>query len=112
MGGRNYDRRQFLAAGGGGILLCTLGGQQIYSDQEADVSSLTSDLEVPPKVAAADRAAATGPAESEAVLAAARADGSRREYWIKAEEVKWNALPRQRDAMTNKKVKTNGKFTA
>ena len=40
------------------------------------------------------------------------ADGSRREYWIKAEQVKWNALPRQRDGMTNKKVKTKGKFQA
>jgi len=50
MGGRDYDRRQFLAAGGGGLLLCTLGGQQIYSDREADVSALASDLEVPPRV--------------------------------------------------------------
>jgi len=113
VGGRDYDRRQFLAAGGGGLLLCTLGGQQIYSDREADVSALASDLEVPPKVAAAQRSGATPVSgESEAVLAAARADGSRREYWIKAEQVKWNALPRQRDGMTNKKVKTKGKFQA
>ena len=104
------DRREFLAAGGGGLLLCTLGGQQILSNREADIADLNSKLEVPPKVAAA-RSQSTA-AQPEPVLAAARANGTRREYWIKAVQRRWNIVPKGRDQMLGKKVKGPTKFKA
>jgi FtsP/CotA-like multicopper oxidase with cupredoxin domain len=106
-GGPPLDRRRFLAAGGSGLLLCTLGGQQIRSDRKADVEALTRELEVPPKVAAAQRAAA--PATASTVLTAG--GGSRREYWIRAEERRWNIVP-GRDQMLQQKVRGKSTFTA
>ena len=105
----SLDRREFLAAGGGGLVLCTLGGQKVFTDREADLEALNREIEVPPKVR---DAAAAAPAGSQATLATARADGSRREYWLTAEAVKWDAVPNGRDQMTGKKVKQKSKFTA
>jgi FtsP/CotA-like multicopper oxidase with cupredoxin domain len=108
---REVDRRQFLAAGGGGLILCTLGGQKVFTDREADLEALNRGVEVPPKV---QEAAAASPvaAGNEATLASARADGSRKEYWIRAESTKWNAVPDGRDQMTGKKIKQKSRFTA
>lgn len=99
------DRRQFLT-GAGGLFLCTLGGQKVFLNEEADVEGLSSKLEVPPKVAAAKADPTYG---SRTVLAAA---GTTREHWIKAEAVRWNIVPRGRDEMMGKKVKGRTRFTA
>ncbi len=99
------DRRQFLT-GAGGLFLCTLGGQKVLLNKEADVEGLSEGLDVPPKVAAAKADPAYG---SQTVLAAA---GATREYWIKAEAVKWNIVPRGRDEMMGEKVKGKTRFTA
>jgi FtsP/CotA-like multicopper oxidase with cupredoxin domain len=104
------DRRDFLAAGGGGLLLCTLGGQKVFTDREADVASLSQEIEVPPKVRAANGSGAATTASGTAVLAAN--GGARREYWIRAESRRWNIVPRGRDQMLGKKVRGKTKFTA
>ena len=106
-GGPPVDRRRFFAAGGGGLLLCTLGGRQIRTDQQADVEALASGLEVPPKVRAA-----RGQAAAPTTVLAANGGGRRREYWIKAEQRRWNIVPKGRDQMLGKKVKGKTKFTA
>jgi FtsP/CotA-like multicopper oxidase with cupredoxin domain len=104
------DRRQFLSATGG-LFLCTLAGKKVFLDGgEADVDHLASGLEVPPKVAAAQREAEFGAAPAQTVLA--QSSTGRREYWIKAEEVKWDIVPRGRDEMMGKKVPGKTKFTA
>src|SRR4051794_21536253 len=100
------DRRQFLAVGGG-MFLCTLGGQRVSLNKEADVDGLSSPIEVPPRVVAAQTKPACG---SQTVPP--QSWGTRREYWIKAEEVKWNIVPSGRDEMMGKKVKGKTKFTA
>jgi FtsP/CotA-like multicopper oxidase with cupredoxin domain len=100
------DRRQFLT-GAGGLFLCTLGGQKVFLDKEADVDGLAGELKVPPKVAAAKADPSYG---SQTVLAAS--SGGTREYWIQAEQVKWNIVPRGRDEMMGKKVPGKTKFTA
>ena len=46
------DRRSFLGVASG-ALLCTIGGQKVYNDQEADVEQLAKGVTVPPKVQAA-----------------------------------------------------------
>jgi len=112
MSGPPVDRRQFLAAGGSGLLLCTLGGQQIRSDQEADITALNREIEVPPKVRKRAGAAPAGGAAASPTLAANRASGKRREYWIRAEERNWNIVPKGRDQMLGKKVKGKTKFRA
>lgn len=97
-------RRAFVAEAAGGLLLCTLAGKEFRLDQPADVEKLASDLPVPPKVAAA-RAGGGG----ETVLAQA---GGTNEYWIQAEQVKWDIVPNGRDQMMGKQVKGKTKFQA
>ena len=99
------DRRE-LFAGAGGLFLCTLAGQEVLTDRPAAVEKLAAEVPVPPKVAASD---ADGPA-AEASLVAQRA--TTREYWLRAEPVRWNIVPTGRDAMLDKKVKGKTKFTA
>jgi FtsP/CotA-like multicopper oxidase with cupredoxin domain len=96
-------RREFLA-GGGGLLLCTLAGQQVRLDRQADVESLGSHVPVPPRVAAAEHYP-----QGTTVLAAA---GPTKEYWIRAEPVSWNIVPSGRDQMMNEKVTGKTKFQA
>lgn len=104
-----FGRRE-LFAGTGGLFLCTLAGQKIFADGgEADLGKLAGELPVPPKVAAAE---ATGAGTAASAAALAKADGTRREYWIKAEEAKWNIVPTNRDAMMDEKVPGKKKFTA
>ncbi len=110
MSGPPVSRRGFLAAGGSGLVLCTLGGQQIRTDREADVEALSREIEVPPKLRNGEpSASAQG---SAATLAAQRATGQRREYWIRAEERRWNIVPKGRDQMLNEKVRDKTKFRA
>ena len=106
-------RRDFLA-GSGGLFLCTLAGQKLPLDEQADVEKLAAELEAPPKVAEAGRAgdssgeavlAAQGDATPEQRAAAPRAISGAREYWIKAEPRRWNPVPTGRDQMMNKKVR-------
>jgi len=98
------DRRQFLAAGGTAFI-CTLAGQRISADKPADVSQLAGGLEVPPKVAAAQSSGG-----AQATLAAT--SGARREYWIAAEERKWDIVPTGTDEMLNQQVPGRTTFKA
>ena len=100
-----FGRRE-LFAGTGGALLCTLAGQKIFAGEQADVEQLASEVPVPPKVRAAERAGSAPAAEP----TLARVTGARREYWIQAEPVRWNIVPTGRDGMMDKKVKGKTKF--
>jgi manganese oxidase len=101
-------RREFFA-GAGGLFFCTLAGQKVLTDRGADVEKLAAEVPVPPKVAAAESSA--GAPEAQAVLAQSAA-GARREYWIRAEEVRWNIVPTGKDQMMDTKVRGKTKFTA
>ena len=106
------DRRDFLS-GAGAAFLCTLAGQKVLTDGPADVESLASDVPVPPRVQAAEGDAAAR--EGDAVLAAtssAAISGVRREYWIRAEAVRWNIVPSGRDEMMGKRVRGKTTFNA
>ena len=106
MGHDPFDRREFLAAGGG-MFLCTLAGQRVLADRGANVERLASEVKVPPKVREAELA---GETTSTTTLAAS--SSSTREYWIRAEPVKgWNIVPTGRDAMMDQPVRGT-KFTA
>jgi FtsP/CotA-like multicopper oxidase with cupredoxin domain len=102
-----HGRREFFA-GAGGLFLCTLAGQRVLADRGADVDRLAAEVPVPPKVRAAE---ANGSAPA-AAPTLARSGGTRREYWIRAEPVRWNIVPKGRDAMMDKKIKGKTKFTA
>src|SRR3954447_14658074 len=109
MGRGPVDRREFLAAGGG-LFLCTLAGHKITADSgEVDVDALAADVKVPPKVAAAERRSDSQLVSREVAL---RATGNVREYWIRAEPVKWNIVPTGRDQMMDRKIKAKTRFTA
>src|SRR6187401_2601939 len=92
-------RRAFVAEAAGGLFLCTLAGKQFKANEEVPVEALNEGLEVPPKVAAA-RAAGGAPA-AQTVLAKAAPTN---EYWIQAEQVKWDIVPTGRDQMMGKQV--------
>ena len=106
------DRRDFLS-GASAAFLCTLAGQKVLTDRPADVEALAADVPVPPRVDAAQR---DGAAEGDAVLASQSASaaisGVRREYWIRAEEVRWNIVPTGRDEMMAERVKGRTTFRA
>jgi len=101
------DRRSFLS-GGAGAFVCTLAGQKIASDgPEADLEQLAAGIEVPPKVRGASfRQNPLAPAPAPA------SGGARREYWVVAQEVRWNIVPTKRDEMMNRRVKEKAKFKA
>jgi FtsP/CotA-like multicopper oxidase with cupredoxin domain len=103
----SFDRRQFLA-GGGAAFVCTLAGHKLFLDQPADLPKLASGVRVPPKVAAT-----AGPAQTQFVSdvseAAARAQ---RQYWIRAEERRWDIVPTGRDEMMDKPVNGKTRFPA
>jgi FtsP/CotA-like multicopper oxidase with cupredoxin domain len=103
-----HGRREFFA-GTAGVFLCTVAGQKVFLDREADVEKLAAEIEVPPKVRAAAAAGAGAPA-AQPVLAQAQ-DGVR-EYWIRAEQRRWDIVPTKKDQMTGKKVKGKVKFDA
>jgi FtsP/CotA-like multicopper oxidase with cupredoxin domain len=102
------DRRGFLSLTGGAFV-CTLAGQYVSTDKgEVDISSLSREVDVPPKVAAAEEDRASGSATAQ--LAALSSTGPTREYWIAAEERPWNIVPTHRDQMMAEPVK-QGKTT-
>ena len=104
-------RRQFFAQGGAAALLCTLGGHKVRLDTPADVEALAAELKVPPKVAAHDaRQARQFPLPG--ASSGGEGSGVRREYWIKAEKVRWDIVPTGRDEMMNEKVKGKASFKA
>src|SRR4051795_9482368 len=100
--------RPAFLSGAGVVFLCTLAGQKVFLDRGADVPKLASGVAVPPKVAAAERNGAPTAFAS----ATTSASGNTREYWIKAEAVRWNIVPSGRDQMMNKPVKGKTTFTA
>ncbi len=106
-------RRAFVADAAGGLLLCTLAGKQFALDKPANVDELAADIKVPPKVKAAKAKQAQEATQGQVVLASStkkKATGN--EYWIQAEQVKWNIVPKGRDQMGGKQVKGKTKFTA
>jgi FtsP/CotA-like multicopper oxidase with cupredoxin domain len=104
-----FDRRDFLGLTGGAFL-CTLAGHYVPTDRgEVDVASLSSEVDVPPGVAAQE---ADGEAKDSAAVAAASAAGPVREYWLAAEERRWNIVPTHRDQMMAKPVKGKTTFNA
>lgn len=106
---RPLGRRELLADAGG-LVLCTLAGQEVLSNKGADVEELAAGVEVPPKVLEA-RAAGLEGGPQRTVLAAA--GGLAREYWIKAEPIKrWDAVPNGRDSMMGKKIEGRTSFPA
>jgi FtsP/CotA-like multicopper oxidase with cupredoxin domain len=84
MGLDNIDRRSFLGVSAG-ALLCTIGGQKVYTDKPVNVEKLAAGVTVPPKV----RAARKNPG----LIKAGAITGDRKEYWIVAEQRKWNIIP-------------------
>jgi len=109
MSPRPISRRAFAADAAGGLLLCTLAGKQFSLDKPADVEKISSGIEVPPKVQAARDQRLASPTATKPVLAKA---GTAREYWIQAEQVKWDIVPTGRDQMMGKQIKGKTKFTA
>ena len=103
-----FGRRE-LFAGGGGLILCTLAGHRVFADRGADVERLAATVPVPPRVA--ERNGASAGASAEPVLAANRASATR-EYWIRAEERRWDIVPTGKDQMMDTKIKGKTKFTA
>jgi FtsP/CotA-like multicopper oxidase with cupredoxin domain len=103
------DRRGFLSLTGGAFV-CTLAGQYVATDKgEVDVNALSSEVDVPPKVAAAEADSAQA---SAVPVAAVSATGPVREYWIAAEERPWTIVPTGRDQMMAKPIKGKTKFNA
>jgi FtsP/CotA-like multicopper oxidase with cupredoxin domain len=101
-----FDRRQLLA-GGGAAFFCTLAGHKLSLDRPADVARLAAGVPVPPRVARAGGASKAG-----AASAAASGKARTREYWIRAEQVRWDIVPSGRDQMMNRRVKGRTRFTA
>ncbi|MGA7398131.1 MAG: multicopper oxidase domain-containing protein [Solirubrobacterales bacterium] len=97
----SFDRRSLLGVSLG-ALLCTIGGKKVYSNEEADIEKLAKGVPVPPKVAAAR--------SNPTVTKAAAVSGPRREYWIAAEQRRWNIIPanqngKKRDQMLNQTIR-------
>jgi FtsP/CotA-like multicopper oxidase with cupredoxin domain len=96
------DRRSFLGLTGA-TFICTLAGHRIVADgHEVDIANLSKQVDVPPAVAARN---GDGAGASAAEVAALSAAGPVREYWIQAEERRWNIAPTHRDEMMNEPVK-------
>lgn len=101
MGFDPIDRRGFLALGGT-ALLCTIAGQEVVTDKgQIDVEGLSDAVPVPPKVKAANWSGDPGVKR----LASLPAGGQVREYWIAAEQMKWNIVPSHVDQMQAERVK-------
>lgn len=94
MGFDAFDRRSFLGMAGG-ALICTIGNQQFKIDQKTDFNALARQVPVPPKVAAA---------KNDPQISKASISGPRKEYWIQAEPVTWNIMPKRRDQMMGQSV--------
>jgi FtsP/CotA-like multicopper oxidase with cupredoxin domain len=98
------DRRAFLGLGGAAFFCTLANGKNIIGDNgQIDAEKLVADVPVPPRVAAAEARRGSEPGRTE--LAALTSSGPTREYWIAAEEMKWNIVPTHRDEMMNVRVK-------
>jgi manganese oxidase len=95
-------RRSFMAGMGG--FICTMAGHKISANEHVDLDKLAAELKVPPAVLEG-RSAKT----SVRANAAQAPNGTTREYWIKAEKVKWNIVPTHHDAVMDKHI--GGKVT-
>jgi FtsP/CotA-like multicopper oxidase with cupredoxin domain len=111
-------RRQFLSAGGG-MLFCTLAGHELSVNSHVDVGKLASQVEVPPRVAAAyaqdaERTALTlpPPLGGTTTTKPGTASGQTREYWIRAEKMKWNIVPTHHDGVKDRPVHGKVAFKA
>jgi FtsP/CotA-like multicopper oxidase with cupredoxin domain len=103
------DRRSFLGLSGGAFI-CTLAGHRLLADgSSVDVEQLARNVDVPPGVAAGNGGSAGA---SAAEVAAISASGPTREYWIAAEERRWNMVPTHRDQMMAEPVKGRTTFNA
>jgi len=100
VGVNDLNRRSFLGVSAG-ALLCTIGGQKVYTDQPVDPESLAAGVTVPPKVRAAK--------QNPGLIKAGAITGVRKEYWISAEARRWNIIPprpngKRMDQMLNQRV--------
>jgi FtsP/CotA-like multicopper oxidase with cupredoxin domain len=90
---------------------CTLAGQKIPNGSEqVDIASISDGIPVPPRVREADAGASASGARTE--LAAVTPTGPVREYWIAAEQRKWDIVPTHRDQMMAAPVKGKTTFEA
>ena len=101
-------RRAFVAEAAGGLLLCTLAGKKFSVDEEVPVEALNEGLEVPPKVAAARANGGVAPGSATVLAKATTAN----EYWIQAEQMKWDIVPKGRDQMMGKDIRGKTTFKA
>ena len=101
-------RRAFVAEAAGGLLLCTLAGKKFSVDEEVPVEALNEGLEVPPKVAAARANGGVAPGAATVLAKASTAN----EYWIQAEQMKWDIVPKGRDQMMGKDIRGKTTFKA
>jgi manganese oxidase len=97
------DRRHFLGASGAG-LLCTLAGQRVRTDEQADLRALAGGLEQPAPRAAAAQAPAPEPQPAPG--------GVRREFWVQAEPRRWTIVPGKRDEMMDRPIRGRTTFDA
>lgn len=95
------NRRGLLGIGGA-ALLCTIGDKQYRVNANTDIARLSSKLSLPPKVKAA---------RDNSALTKADVSGKRNEYWITAEPMRWNIVPKKRDQMTWSSLKNRGRTT-
>jgi len=97
----SMDRRGFLGVGGA-ALICTIAGKQYKVTKDTDFAKLSKKIPVPPKVKAA---------RGNPPITNAEINGNRREYWITAEAMRWNIVPKKRDQMMNASLKKKGRTT-
>ena len=93
----------------GGVPLHARRPARAHRSRRRTLPSSRSEIKVPPKVKAAEGAHVLASAKQ---IPALSGGGQRREYWIRAEKVKWNIVPTGRDAMMDEKIKGKTKFVA
>jgi FtsP/CotA-like multicopper oxidase with cupredoxin domain len=96
MGDPPTTRRSFLGLAGGAALLCTVGGEEVEVSapnglEKADAAAANVKR---PRAAAAQDVPQIQPAPG----------GSRIEYWIQAETVRWPIVPTRRDEWHNRRI--------
>src|SRR5688500_1297716 len=88
------DRRQFLQAGAGSALLCTIGGERLAVRTPAD----SPKADAPARAGARPRAASGEGVDALRFATPEPAPGGvRREYWIQARVATWDVAPTGRD---------------
>ena len=97
-------RRSFFGLAGGAALFCTIGGRKV-------------DLSAPGGLEKADAAAArVSRPRAAAALAVPQIQpapgGTRREYWVQAETVRWAITPSRRDDWHGRRLSGRNAYTA